>query len=76
MPPPSPSLPCPSLSVFSIPAPLLSLSLSPVPPRAASLALPQTFRLDIEVTDQHGHNCSGAVTVEVLPSRRPRVTIL
>ncbi|XP_068550315.1 cadherin-related family member 4 isoform X5 [Anas acuta] len=35
-----------------------------------------TFRLDIEVTDQHGHNCSGAVTVEVLPSRRPRVTIL
>uniref|UniRef100_A0A8C3BBL9 Cadherin related family member 4 n=1 Tax=Cairina moschata TaxID=8855 RepID=A0A8C3BBL9_CAIMO len=36
----------------------------------------QTFRLDIEVTDQHGHNCSGAVTVEVLPSRRPRVTIL
>nr|XP_038041675.1 cadherin-related family member 4 isoform X2 [Anas platyrhynchos] len=36
----------------------------------------QTFRLDIEVTDQHGHNCSGAVTVEVLPSRRPHVTIL
>ncbi|XP_072203569.1 cadherin-related family member 4 isoform X2 [Excalfactoria chinensis] len=36
----------------------------------------QTFRLEIEVTDRHGQNCSGAVTVEVLPSRRPRVTIL
>ncbi|NXM33529.1 CDHR4 protein, partial [Oxyruncus cristatus] len=34
----------------------------------------QTFRLEIEVMDRHGHNCSGAVTVEVLPSRRPRVT--
>uniref|UniRef100_A0A663MIS9 Cadherin related family member 4 n=1 Tax=Athene cunicularia TaxID=194338 RepID=A0A663MIS9_ATHCN len=37
---------------------------------------PQTFRLEIEVTDRHGHNCSGAVRVEVLPSRRPRVTFL
>nr|XP_047910331.1 cadherin-related family member 4 isoform X1 [Anser cygnoides] len=36
----------------------------------------QTFRLEMEVTDRHGHNCSGAVTVEVLPSHRPRVTIL
>ncbi|NXF29852.1 CDHR4 protein, partial [Nyctibius bracteatus] len=36
----------------------------------------QTFRLDIEVMDRHGHNCSGAVRVEVLPSRRPRVTFL
>ncbi|NXT19959.1 CDHR4 protein, partial [Syrrhaptes paradoxus] len=36
----------------------------------------QTFRLEIEVTDRHGHNCSGTVTVEVLPSRRPRVTFL
>ncbi|XP_065605575.1 cadherin-related family member 4 [Cyrtonyx montezumae] len=36
----------------------------------------QTFRLEIEVTDRHGQNCSGAVTVEVLPSRHPRVTIL
>ncbi|XP_014808983.1 PREDICTED: cadherin-related family member 4 isoform X2 [Calidris pugnax] len=36
----------------------------------------QTFRLEIEVTDRHGHNCSGAVTVEVLPSRRPTVTFL
>ncbi|XP_074770707.1 cadherin-related family member 4 [Athene noctua] len=36
----------------------------------------QTFRLEIEVTDRHGHNCSGAVRVEVLPSRRPRVTFL
>ncbi|NXP67863.1 CDHR4 protein, partial [Chloropsis cyanopogon] len=34
----------------------------------------QTFRLEIEVTDRHGHNCSGALRVEVLPSRRPRVT--
>ncbi|NXK38582.1 CDHR4 protein, partial [Piprites chloris] len=34
----------------------------------------QTFRLDIEVMDRHGHNCSGAVMVEVLPSRRPRVS--
>ncbi|NXU21434.1 CDHR4 protein, partial [Pardalotus punctatus] len=34
----------------------------------------QTFRLEIEVMDRHGHNCSGAVRVEVLPSRRPRVT--
>ncbi|NWI14022.1 CDHR4 protein, partial [Crypturellus soui] len=33
----------------------------------------QVFRLEIVVMDQHGHNCSGAVTVEVLPSRRPRV---
>ncbi|KAJ7417512.1 cadherin related family member 4 [Pitangus sulphuratus] len=36
----------------------------------------QTFRLEIEVMDHHSHNCSGAVTVEVLPSRRPRVTFL
>ncbi|OXB78653.1 UNVERIFIED_CONTAM: hypothetical protein H355_002618 [Colinus virginianus] len=36
----------------------------------------QTFRLEIEVSDRHGQNCSGAVTVEVLPSHRPRVTIL
>ncbi|NWW69874.1 CDHR4 protein, partial [Climacteris rufus] len=34
----------------------------------------QKFRLEIEVMDRHGHNCSGAVRVEVLPSRRPRVT--
>ncbi|NXC64911.1 CDHR4 protein, partial [Aleadryas rufinucha] len=34
----------------------------------------QMFRLEIEVMDRHGHNCSGAVRVEVLPSRRPRVT--
>ncbi|NXB35067.1 CDHR4 protein, partial [Eulacestoma nigropectus] len=34
----------------------------------------QTFRLEIEVMDRHGHNCSRAVRVEVLPSRRPRVT--
>ncbi|NWI29026.1 CDHR4 protein, partial [Sula dactylatra] len=34
----------------------------------------QTFRLEIEVMDRHGHNCSGALRVEVLPSRRPRVT--
>ncbi|NXS77834.1 CDHR4 protein, partial [Erpornis zantholeuca] len=34
----------------------------------------QTFRLEIEVMDRRGHNCSGAVRVEVLPSRRPRVT--
>ncbi|NXE85134.1 CDHR4 protein, partial [Cochlearius cochlearius] len=36
----------------------------------------QMFRLEIEVTDRRGHNCSGAVRVEVLPSRRPRVTFL
>ncbi|NXY52812.1 CDHR4 protein, partial [Callaeas wilsoni] len=36
----------------------------------------QTFRLEIEVMDRRGHNCSGAVRVEVLPSRRPRVTFL
>ncbi|NXP53549.1 CDHR4 protein, partial [Heliornis fulica] len=36
----------------------------------------QTFRLEIEVMDRHGHNCSGAVTVEVMPSRYPRVTFL
>ncbi|XP_052534897.1 cadherin-related family member 4 isoform X1 [Tympanuchus pallidicinctus] len=36
----------------------------------------QTFRLEIEVMDLHGQNCSGVVTVEVLPSRHPRVTIL
>ncbi|NXK50574.1 CDHR4 protein, partial [Chauna torquata] len=35
----------------------------------------QMFRLEIEVTDQQGHNCSGAVTVEVLPSHHPPVTI-
>ncbi|XP_066183138.1 cadherin-related family member 4 [Sylvia atricapilla] len=34
----------------------------------------QTFRLEIEVTDRHGHNCSGAVKVEVLPSCHPRIT--
>ncbi|XP_036246916.1 cadherin-related family member 4 isoform X1 [Molothrus ater] len=34
----------------------------------------QTFLLDIEVMDRHGHNCSRALRVEVLPSRRPRVT--
>ncbi|NXP37494.1 CDHR4 protein, partial [Leiothrix lutea] len=34
----------------------------------------QTFRLEIEVTDHHGHNCSGAVKVEVQPSSRPHVT--
>ncbi|NXG78038.1 CDHR4 protein, partial [Baryphthengus martii] len=34
----------------------------------------QVFRLEIEVMDRHGHNCSGAVRVEVLPSLRPRVT--
>lgn len=37
-------------------------------------AAPQMFRLEIEVMDRHGHNCSGALRVEVLPSRRPRVT--
>ncbi|XP_068057662.1 cadherin-related family member 4 isoform X2 [Anomalospiza imberbis] len=36
----------------------------------------QVFRLEIEVMDHHGHNCSGAVRVEVLPSRRSRVTFL
>ncbi|NXN78666.1 CDHR4 protein, partial [Bombycilla garrulus] len=36
----------------------------------------QTFRLEIEVMDRHGHNCSRAVRVEVLPSRRPCVTFL
>ncbi|NXX18068.1 CDHR4 protein, partial [Podargus strigoides] len=36
----------------------------------------QTFRLEIEVMDRHGHNCSGAVRVEVLPSRRPHVAFL
>ncbi|XP_035757453.1 cadherin-related family member 4, partial [Egretta garzetta] len=36
----------------------------------------QIFRLEIEVMDRRGHNCSGAVRVEVLPSRRPRVTFL
>ncbi|NWV34080.1 CDHR4 protein, partial [Grantiella picta] len=35
----------------------------------------QTFRLEIEVMDRHGHNCSRAVRVKVLPSRRPRVTL-
>ncbi|XP_071406754.1 cadherin-related family member 4 [Pithys albifrons albifrons] len=34
----------------------------------------QTFRLEIEVRDRHGHNCSGTVRVEVLPLRRPRVS--
>ncbi|NXP70685.1 CDHR4 protein, partial [Ramphastos sulfuratus] len=34
----------------------------------------QTFRLEIEVMDRHGHNCSGVVRVEVLPSSRPHVT--
>ncbi|XP_010221646.1 PREDICTED: LOW QUALITY PROTEIN: cadherin-related family member 4, partial [Tinamus guttatus] len=33
----------------------------------------QVFRLEIVVMDRHGHNCSGAVTVEVLPSRRPQI---
>ncbi|NWI50013.1 CDHR4 protein, partial [Calyptomena viridis] len=36
----------------------------------------QMFRLEIDVMDHHGHNCSGAVRVEVLPSRRARVTFL
>ncbi|NXS42328.1 CDHR4 protein, partial [Balaeniceps rex] len=36
----------------------------------------QTFRLEIEVMDRHGHNCSGAVRVEVLPSHSPHVTFL
>ncbi|NXG53197.1 CDHR4 protein, partial [Psilopogon haemacephalus] len=36
----------------------------------------QTFRLEIEVMDRHGHNCSGVVRVEVLPSSRSRVTFL
>ncbi|NXE12868.1 CDHR4 protein, partial [Lophotis ruficrista] len=36
----------------------------------------QTFRLEIEVTDGHGRNCSGAVRVEVLPSPRPSVTFV
>ncbi|NXT77456.1 CDHR4 protein, partial [Zapornia atra] len=36
----------------------------------------QTFRLEIEVMDRHGHNCSGAVRVEVLPPRHPPVTFL
>ncbi|NWV61029.1 CDHR4 protein, partial [Malurus elegans] len=36
----------------------------------------QMFRLEIEVMDRHGHNCSGAVRVEVMPSHRPRVTFL
>ncbi|NXV81911.1 CDHR4 protein, partial [Atlantisia rogersi] len=36
----------------------------------------QTFRLEIEVMDHYGHNCSGAVRVEVLPPRRPPVTFL
>ncbi|NXF43046.1 CDHR4 protein, partial [Oceanites oceanicus] len=36
----------------------------------------QTYRLEIEVMDRHGHNCSGAVRVEVLPSCRPCVTFL
>ncbi|XP_063267230.1 cadherin-related family member 4 isoform X2 [Prinia subflava] len=34
----------------------------------------QTFRLEIEVRDRRGHNCSGAVKVEVLPSHRPHIT--
>ncbi|NWW94737.1 CDHR4 protein, partial [Rhynochetos jubatus] len=36
----------------------------------------QTFRLEIEVMDDHGHNCNRTVRVEVLPPRRPRVTFL
>ncbi|KAM6301160.1 cadherin-related family member 4 [Aegotheles albertisi] len=36
----------------------------------------QMFRLEIEVMDHHGNNCSGAVRVEVLPSRRAPVTFL
>ncbi|XP_061314208.1 cadherin-related family member 4 isoform X3 [Pezoporus flaviventris] len=36
----------------------------------------QTFRLEIEVMDSKGHNCSGAVSVEVLPSCRPCVSFL
>ncbi|XP_033921747.1 cadherin-related family member 4 [Melopsittacus undulatus] len=36
----------------------------------------QTFRLEIEVMDNKGHNCSGAVRVEVLPSCRPCVSFL
>nr|XP_009679064.1 PREDICTED: cadherin-related family member 4 [Struthio camelus australis] len=33
----------------------------------------QVFRLEILVMDRDGHNCSGAVTVEVLPSHPPQV---
>ncbi|XP_075795703.1 LOW QUALITY PROTEIN: cadherin-related family member 4 [Pelodiscus sinensis] len=33
----------------------------------------QAFRLQILVTDRNGRNCSGAVTVKVLPIRHPRV---
>ncbi|NWR61382.1 CDHR4 protein, partial [Bucorvus abyssinicus] len=36
----------------------------------------QMFRLEIEVMDRHGHNCSGVVRVEVLPSHQPHVTFL
>ncbi|NXK77611.1 CDHR4 protein, partial [Amazona guildingii] len=36
----------------------------------------QTFRLEIDVMDRKGHNCSGAVRVEVLPSCRPCVSFL
>ncbi|NWU94090.1 CDHR4 protein, partial [Upupa epops] len=36
----------------------------------------QTFRLEIKVLDRHGHNCSGVVTVKVLPSHHPRVRFL
>ncbi|NXJ78284.1 CDHR4 protein, partial [Trogon melanurus] len=34
----------------------------------------QMFRLEIEVIDRDGQNCSGVVRVEVLPSQRSRVT--
>ncbi|NXD63398.1 CDHR4 protein, partial [Eolophus roseicapillus] len=36
----------------------------------------QTFRLEIEVMDRNGHNCSGAVRVEVLPLCHPCVSFL
>ncbi|XP_062441908.1 cadherin-related family member 4 [Rhea pennata] len=36
----------------------------------------QVFRLEIVVTDRKGHNCSGTVTVEVLPLRRPQVNFI
>lgn len=69
-PPPSQSSslsPSPSPSLMAVSLPAVSQ-----PP----LCCPQTFRLEIDVMDRRGQNCSGAVTVEVRPSSRPRVTIL
>uniref|UniRef100_A0A8C6N6A9 Uncharacterized protein n=1 Tax=Melopsittacus undulatus TaxID=13146 RepID=A0A8C6N6A9_MELUD len=37
---------------------------------------PQTFRLEIEVMDNKGHNCSGAVRVEVLPSEPQKAVMV